>query len=466
MKTPQAKGSNVELGIGFQASFGDAATVGKKLKFNSTSIAANRDLNQSGTIQPGRSPSEPFQGNGEVGGDVVFPNDFNQMYLLYKAAFGAPASTAPADKKAVSAVADNGGTIAGTVKFTVATGHGVVAGNSFAVYGTTNYNGEYVAITADATSITVMADYVGEAMSTAFVTKTGWSHVFKIKDTMPAFTIEQAHLDIAEKFVYKGCKMATLTVGAASDGQENTVTCSVMGSQPNDSEPPAAIASFADATGGAVTVTTVAAHGLTTGNDVMIAGSINYGGRHTVTVTTTTAFSIIASYVAEAVGANPPVFAACQFASPGSVPIKRINTFAAKIFKDGAEYDCAKDFTIAFDFGLDGDQRCIGDNGFRTEIPEGVAAITTTLTALFKDGSLFRAGQDNTTAALKLVYTATDGFGSVTIDLPENKIQQSAPAVDSPMGISQSVTAMAFCNAADSDDSASTITVVNAYASL
>ena len=88
----QAKGSYVRMSIGLETDFGTAAAAdaGKTLKFNSSGLNATRDLNRSETIQPGRSPVEPFQGNGSVDGDFVVPLDLNQLAFLFKCAFGAP----------------------------------------------------------------------------------------------------------------------------------------------------------------------------------------------------------------------------------------------------------------------------------------------------------------------------------------------------------------------------------------
>ena len=468
MRLNQAKGNRVNLTVGFEPAFATAAsaTTGKILQFNSSSITPSRELNQSATIVPGRSAVEPFQGNGDVSGDIVVPLDLNQMHLILKAAMGTPTTATPDDAKGLTAVADNGSTVAGTVKITVATGHGIVAGDYFAVYGTTNYNGEHKALTATATEITFAHAYTAETPSGAYVSKTGFVHTFVLPDEQPSLTIEQAHVDIAEDFLFKGCKVSKIGLSASSDGGERTVSVGLVGSKPDDSEAPIAVASFASGGESSTTVTTAAAHGLAVGDDVIIAGSVNYNGRWAVaSAASTTTFTINKVYVAETVSTDPPVTQKCHFKAPGTIPLKRLGTFSAKFYKDGAEYQCAQDVTIDIDMDLDGEQRCLGDNGFRSQLPEGIAAITANLTVAFRNGTFFRDGQNNTTAALKLEFTAAYGIGKLTIDLPKNKVQMAGVSVESPRGITQSVNAIAYTEN-PGVDGAVTITLTNAYQSI
>lgn len=460
MKTlSQARGSNVRLAMGFESSYATAATSGFTLKFNPGGVSASRELNQAATIQPGRSPAEPFQGNGDVNGSLVFPNDLNQQFLMLKAAFGAPVTTAPASTKAISAVAAS--SVSGCVKLTVASGHGIAVGDHFIVAGTANYNGEHVCTATTSTTVEFKGDYTAETVSDAFVSKDGFTHVFKIGDQQPSFTLEQLHKDIAQGFTFLGCKVSSLAIGASSDGQENTVTYGVMGSKPL-SQNSAAITAISGSAGAVVFTSALP---VSVGDSVCIAGTENYDGIHAVTAVSGTGFTVNAAYVAEtvAVGQEPTCVKA-TFASLSSYPLKRLGTFSASLKKDGATYKCAKTFTLNFDMGLDGDQRVIGDNGYRSELPEGTVGISGELTALYKDGALFEAGANNATVAWELLFTAGEGVGSLKIEIPECKIQQSSPTVDTAGGLSQNCTAQAFCSTSDNGGSAATITLVNAYA--
>ncbi len=462
----QGRGFAAELSLGIESVYNTAATTGKLLAHNGSTVAATRETNVSDTIIANRSSAEPFQGNGDVAGTITFPNDLNQMGLILKGIFGNPVSTAPTDAKEASTVADATG---GKVTLTVATGHGVVAGDYFCVYGTTNYNGEFVATAATATTITFVHAYTAETLTTAYVSKTGYTHVYKIGRAQPSMTIEQVHTDLAEMFLYTGCMASRLSIGADSNGQENVVTVDIMGSKPAASVVPVVIDKFeTSGSGDATLITTKTAHGLSAGNCVVIAGSSNYNGRYAVeTAPTTTTFTIAKAYVAESVTASSePVCCKTHFVNPVGIPLKRLNTFSGKVYKDGVEYKTAKTFTMEFDMGLDGDQRVIGDNGFRSEIPEGKVGITTSMTVLLKNADWYRLGEGNITVALKLAFAASFGIGSLTIEIPENKVSMASPGVDSPNGIIQQITAIGFATDSSATGSAATITLVSPYATF
>lgn len=462
----QGRGFAAEISVGFESAFNTAATTAKLLSHNGSTITARRDLNQSGTIVAGRSPAEPFQGNGQVEGTFTLPTDLNQLAVFLKAIFGNPTSTAPDDAVVASAIEDEED---GTVTITVAEGHGITQGAYFIIYGTTNYNGEHAATAVTATTVTFAHAYTAETFSTAKAAKSGYTHVFRIPKAQPSMTIEQLHTDLSEMFLYTGCKVSRFSIGAGSDGQENTVTVDIMGSKPADNVAPIAISTFATSGGGAATlITAAAAHGLTAGNRVIIAGSTNYDGSYTVaTAPDTVTFTIAQTYVAETVTATAePVLCKAHFAAPASVPLKRLNTFSGKMYYDGVEYKAAKSVSMEIDLGLDGDSRTIGDLGFRGEIPEGEIAASSTLTVLLKNGALYRAGESNVTVALKLAFTASYGIGSLTVDMPENKVSLASPPVESPRGITQTVTAQAFATDTTAAGSAIVVTLVNAYATI
>ena len=467
----QAKGSYVRMSIGLETDFGTAAAAdaGKTLKFNSSGLNATRDLNSSETIQPGRSPVEPFQGNGSVDGDFVVPLDLNQLAFLFRCAFGAPVtSDSPLAAEDITAV--NTSTHDNTkAAFYVASGHetNFAIGNKVVISGVNDsYNGTHTVTHIDETNHAIECDVamgtsVPSPGSSARITIPYYTHVFSIKEDQPSFTIEQLHKDLAESFVYQGCKISTLAIGAASDGQENTVTIGIMGSRPKTLVTPKAITAFSGS-GSSVTATLGSGHGLEVGDTIVIAGSVNYNGAHIITAKAASTVTFAATYVAESVTTNKePVWCKAHFNSPTSIPLARLGTFSARLYKDGAIYNCARNFNIQFDFGLDGDMRCIGDDGYRSSIPEGTVQITSSLTALFKSGDLFREGAENTTVGLKLEFTDPDGLRKLTIELPENKVQPSSPPVDSPRGLSQDITVQAFSSDSENGASACVITVIN-----
>lgn len=460
-----ATGANVDLVFGIEDDFRTLApkTSGVRLKFNSDGIVPQRDLNTPATIMPGRGLAEPFQGNGSVSGADVFPNDYNQMGFLLKLAFGSPATTQPDDLVGVSAFAESAGHTVVTLDSALA----VSAGGSIAISGTQNYNGEHRVLAVSGSSVTIDTDYVAETPSEAKATAKGWTHVFTIPDRQPSFTIERHHFDIAESFVYAGCKVSSIAFSAATDGNENTVTYNIVGSKPEQVSSPVCVTAFSDGGNGTVTATLESAISIEQGDQFSIAGSVAYSGKHIATAVNGTSVTFEGTYVAETIASGKePVLNVAHFINPRGIPLKRINTFAASLWKDGEMFKASKSFNSTIDMGLDTEQRALGDEGYVSEIPEGSVSVTTQMTAMMKSGDLYRDGQNNTTVGFELKYASKSGMGLLSIKLPENKIQQTAPPVDSPRGLSQDITVISFDSAPEDNEPGLVITLVNGFAEI
>ena len=461
----QARGSSTDMVLAFEESYATAQTqYGHRLSFNSSSIAASRELNTAATIQSGRSPIEPFQGNGSVDGDYTLPLDLDQVGIFLKAAFGEPVTTEPASKVKVSSIADNSGSIPGTVALNLASAGDIASGDRISVWGTEGYNGIHTVVSVSGSAVAIRGEYHEETPIAAYCSKECFTHVFRIGDEQPSFTIEQLHKDIAEHFVYTGCKLSKLSFNAATDGQEATYTASVMGAKPLSCAAPRAITA-ASSSGGKLTLTTASGHGLSMGSEVAIAGISGLSGRHIVESVTDTSFTIVSDVEAPTISdGDEPVWTEAQVKvqSGQELPVRRLGTFSSRIHKDGKEYRGGKGFTLEIDMGLDGDQRVIGDDGYRSSIPEGTVSISSTLTAIFRDGTLFRAGSNNETISFELRYTLPGDLGYLSFSIPESKVSESAPAVDTPRGLSQEISCMAFCTSAATGGSAITVTLSNA----
>jgi len=89
----QATGSNAELLIGFETTFGTDASAGFKMPFNSCDIVGSRNMNSAATITGARDPVEPFSGNQSVSGQVTVPVDSSAFAYWMKAMLGDPTSS-------------------------------------------------------------------------------------------------------------------------------------------------------------------------------------------------------------------------------------------------------------------------------------------------------------------------------------------------------------------------------------
>jgi hypothetical protein len=89
------------------------------------------------------------------------------------------------------------------------------------------------------------------------------------------------------------------------------------------------------------------------------------------------------------------------------------------------------DFTL--DNGLDDSQYVVGGAGALSELPENMASLTGSVTALFQSNALLLKAINNTESSLQLAWT--DGTDSLTFDIPEIYLEAAAPTVDATRGV-------------------------------
>jgi hypothetical protein len=89
----QQKGSNTTITIGFESTYGTAASDGFTLPVNTCDVVARRAKNQAATLQSGRNPVQPFSGNWDVSGNIVVPCDSAAMIYWLTAMFSDPITT-------------------------------------------------------------------------------------------------------------------------------------------------------------------------------------------------------------------------------------------------------------------------------------------------------------------------------------------------------------------------------------
>jgi hypothetical protein len=120
-------------------------------------------------------------------------------------------------------------------------------------------------------------------------------------------------------------------------------------------------------------------------------------------------------------------------ADPTTLSIARAQNFHAALEEGGASYAYAPSLSISLDFGLDADQYCIGDGGVRGDLPEGIIAVSGTLTALFRSTTLIAKALASTESSLKV--TLTKDWRSIAFEFPELQYARTAPAINGPKGI-------------------------------
>ena len=94
----QAIGVYTTLKMGFETEFGkdpaDLATKAVQMPFNTCGLAASQNKTDPATIRGRRDPVEPIMGNIDVSGDLAVPMDATAFGYWWKAAMGAPITTA------------------------------------------------------------------------------------------------------------------------------------------------------------------------------------------------------------------------------------------------------------------------------------------------------------------------------------------------------------------------------------
>lgn len=137
----------------------------------------------------------------------------------------------------------------------------------------------------------------------------------------------------------------------------------------------------------------------------------------------------------------------------------RVNNFQATLQEGGASFAKATKVGLKLDFGLDDTQYCIGANGVRGDLPQGVGKVSGTLEALFEDLTLLNKAINRTESSLKV--TLTNGASYMEILLPEVEYGVKTPPISGPKGVLQSLDFVAYKNDA-AQNTAIQVTLVNA----
>jgi hypothetical protein len=126
--------------------------------------------------------------------------------------------------------------------------------------------------------------------------------------------------------------------------------------------------------------------------------------------------------------------------SPTDLGHNPFDMFEATILEGGSSIAIVSSVSLDISNDLDGGMYVIGGAGERRALPEGVTAITGTLTALFEDATLYTKAVNNTESSLKITLSRGNGLGSagnesLEILVPELVYEQNSPQIAGPRGI-------------------------------
>lgn len=145
-----------------------------------------------------------------------------------------------------------------------------------------------------------------------------------------------------------------------------------------------------------------------------------------------------------------------------TVSLNRVNNFQAAITEGGSAIATITDLTLRIDFGLDTENRIVGGGGVLGDIPEGIVAVSGSLSALYTDNTLLDKGYGVTESSLAV--TLTNATHSLKLEVPELFYQWSTPGITGPQGVKQDMEFQGFYNNG-SDASAFVATLINGQAS-
>jgi hypothetical protein len=120
-------------------------------------------------------------------------------------------------------------------------------------------------------------------------------------------------------------------------------------------------------------------------------------------------------------------------ATPSSLTFARFYNFQGSVKEGGSSIAYISQLELTISGNLNGDQYCIGSQGFRSDIPEGLLGVSGTVTALFKDAALLDKAINGTESSLELALTS--GTHSLTIAIPELIYERETPGISGPQGI-------------------------------
>ena len=148
--------------------------------------------------------------------------------------------------------------------------------------------------------------------------------------------------------------------------------------------------------------------------------------------------------------------------SPTVISFNRLSNFEAAITEGGSAIATVTECEFNVDFGLDAENFVIGGGGTLGDIPEGIAGVSGSITALFDSTALLTKALNTTETALAV--TLTKGAHSLKFDVPELFYSPKSPGITGPKGVKITLPFQAFYDNAAAA-SAFMVTLVNAQTS-
>lgn len=158
------------------------------------------------------------------------------------------------------------------------------------------------------------------------------------------------------------------------------------------------------------------------------------------------------------VGADETLGTSAYDATPTSLSLARLDNFEASLKEGGSPIANVRSLSFNLDFGLDPDQFVIGGAGIRGGLPEGIMAVSGTLTALFEDHTLAAKAEASTETSLEIDIMS--GSYGVKFYFDELQLARGRAPVEGPRGVNISFDWVAYYDD-DADASVIKVEVIN-----
>ena len=141
---------------------------------------------------------------------------------------------------------------------------------------------------------------------------------------------------------------------------------------------------------------------------------------------------------------------------------------AMSLEEGGASIATVKESSLNIDNALDQDGYTVGQGGIRSELSEGFATISGSLTAVFDSTTLLNKAINGTETSLKVILSRGDGLGSagnesIEVFAQQMMYERTSPEISGPGGI---LVQLSFKGYISGSTSALQITLKNAVATI
>lgn len=136
------------------------------------------------------------------------------------------------------------------------------------------------------------------------------------------------------------------------------------------------------------------------------------------------------------IGAKETVGASSMDSTPTSYSHIPFTAFQATIQEGGGTIATVTEAEITIDNSLDKDGYTIGSSGERTQLPEGFAVVSGSITALFDSITLYNKAVNSTESSLKITLDrGVTPARSIEFYIPELIYERQTPAIEGPKGV-------------------------------